>query len=255
MDLLHTYKWLWVIIAIIFASGVISLIFIFINKCISRQGKHRITQLHRSSNLTVMSNNYQERTLKDFTPALPPRTQFLTEAQSYENLAEDYEECTPEYEQDKGDCEQSTPDYEQDKGDYVQGIPDYEQDKGDYEQSMPDYEQDKGHYEQSFPDYEQDKGDYVQDIPDYEQDKGDYEQSFPDYEQDKGDYKQSMPDYVQDMDEQSDYVEPEDGEVLLPPPPPLFKDPDPAAGYSSEDYDDIGDEDENQGEEDYDDVG
>ncbi|XP_070839499.1 uncharacterized protein [Chaetodon trifascialis] len=200
MDLLRKYMWLWVIAGMLFVCLVISLIFLLINKCISRGGENfsLIVSLFRS-------NNYQERAFKAVTPPLPPRTQFLTaEAQSYENLAEEpsYEQCTPEY-------EQSIPDY-------VQGIPDYEQSTPDYEQSTPDY---------------------VQGIPDYEQSTPDYEQSTPDYEQ-------STPDYVK-VDEEN----------ILPPPPP-YQDPDPAAdNISTEDYDDIGGEDEAQGDEDYDDVG
>ncbi|XP_078122727.1 uncharacterized protein scimp [Sander vitreus] len=235
MDYLRKYLWLWMIIAVIFACGMISIIFIIINKCISRQGKHRISQLQRrSSDFTVESNKYQERSFKIDTPPLPPRTQFLTaEAQSYENLAE-VPECQnmSDYEQDKHDYEQAMPDY-------VQATPDYEQDKHDYEQAMPDYVQ-------ATPDYEQDKHDYEQDMPDYVQ-------ATPDYEQDKHDYEQAMPDYKQAMAEQSDYgkVEDENEEVILPPP---YKDPDSAEdNTSTEDYDDIVGED--QGEEDYDDVG
>ncbi|XP_035864781.1 uncharacterized protein LOC116056118 isoform X3 [Sander lucioperca] len=127
MDYLRKYLWLWVIIAVIFACGMISIIFIIINKCISRQGKHRISQLQRrSSDFTVESNKYQERSFKIDTPPLPPRTQFLTaEAQSYENLAE-VPEC------------QNMPDYEQDKHDYEQAMPDYEQAMPDYEQAIAD---------------------------------------------------------------------------------------------------------------------
>ncbi|XP_031164110.1 uncharacterized protein LOC116056118 isoform X1 [Sander lucioperca] len=207
MDYLRKYLWLWVIIAVIFACGMISIIFIIINKCISRQGKHRISQLQRrSSDFTVESNKYQERSFKIDTPPLPPRTQFLTaEAQSYENLAE-VPEC--------------------------QNMPDYEQDKHDYEQAMPDYVQ-------ATPDYEQDKHDYEQAMPDYEQDKHDYEQAMPDYEQ-------AMPDYEQAIADQSDYVkvEDEDEEVILPPP---YKDPDPAEdNTSTEDYDDIVGEDQGE---------
>lgn len=39
MDLLRNLLWLWVIIVTIFAWIVISLIFVFINKCISRAGR------------------------------------------------------------------------------------------------------------------------------------------------------------------------------------------------------------------------
>ncbi|XP_056295057.1 uncharacterized protein LOC130209432 isoform X5 [Pseudoliparis swirei] len=52
MDLLRNLLWLWVIIVTIFAWIVISLIFVFINKCISRAGKHRSTQ-----NLTANSGS------------------------------------------------------------------------------------------------------------------------------------------------------------------------------------------------------
>ncbi|XP_034746601.1 uncharacterized protein LOC117955920 isoform X2 [Etheostoma cragini] len=130
MDYLRKYLWLWVIIAVIFACGIISIIFFFINKCISRRGKHRISQLQRRSpDFTVESNKYQETGLKINTPPLPPRTQFLTaESQSYENLAE-VPEC------------QNIPDYEEDNHDYEEAVPDYEQDKHDYEQAMPNYEQ------------------------------------------------------------------------------------------------------------------
>ncbi|XP_034746600.1 chromosomal replication initiator protein DnaA-like isoform X1 [Etheostoma cragini] len=212
MDYLRKYLWLWVIIAVIFACGIISIIFFFINKCISRRGKHRISQLQRRSpDFTVESNKYQETGLKINTPPLPPRTQFLTaESQSYENLAE-VPEC------------QNIPDYEEDNHDYEEAVPDYEQDKHDYEQAMPDYEQDKH----------------------------DYEQAVPDYEQDKHDYEQAMPNYEQAMAEQSDYVKVEDEEVILPPPymdqdqaedNTSTEDYDDIAdaNHSEEDYDDVG---------------
>ncbi|XP_030292986.1 chromosomal replication initiator protein DnaA isoform X2 [Sparus aurata] len=221
---------LWLIAGIIFVSVVIVLIFLLINRCLFRAGKHRISQLHRRSDFRATNNQYQERKLADDTPPLPPRTQFLTaEAQSYENLAE-----VP-------DSEESTPDYEQVKDDFRQDV-------GDYEQATPDYEQ-------ATPDYEQDVGDYEQATPDYEQDVGDYEQATPDYEQATPDYEQATPDYEQDV---ADYVKVEEEEKIVPP-PPLYQDPDPAADNTSEDYDDIdelGDEDEGQDEdEDYDDVG
>ncbi|XP_030292987.1 chromosomal replication initiator protein DnaA isoform X3 [Sparus aurata] len=214
---------LWLIAGIIFVSVVIVLIFLLINRCLFRAGKHRISQLHRRSDFRATNNQYQERKLADDTPPLPPRTQFLTaEAQSYENLAE-----VP-------DSEESTPDYEQVKDDFRQDV-------GDYEQATPDYEQ-------ATPDYEQATPDYEQATPDYEQDVGDYEQATPDYEQ-------ATPDYEQDV---ADYVKVEEEEKIVPP-PPLYQDPDPAADNTSEDYDDIdelGDEDEGQDEdEDYDDVG
>ncbi|XP_038565292.1 DNA-directed RNA polymerase II subunit RPB1-like [Micropterus salmoides] len=218
MALLRKYIWLLVILGMIFVSVVISLIFFLINKCISRQGKHRISNLHKRSDFNISSNKYQETTLKADVPPLPPRTQFLTaEAQSYENLAE-----APEY-------EQSTPDYVQSTPDYVQSMPDYVQSTPDYVQSTPDY---------------------VQSMPDYEQNIADYEQSTPDDVQSMQDYEQIAD--VQSLDEQPDYVK-VDEEEILPPPPPCE---DPAEDNSStEDYDDIGGENENEAEEDYDDVG
>ncbi|KAM8742569.1 uncharacterized protein scimp [Acanthopagrus schlegelii] len=250
MKMMMMGRYLWLIVGIIFVSVVIILIFLLINRCLFRAGKHRISQLHRRSDLRATNNQYQERKLVDDTPPLPPRTQFLTEeAQSYENLAEvpDSEESAPDYEQvkddfgpDVGDYEQAAPDYEQDVGDYEQAALDYEQDVGDYEQAAPDYEQDVGDYEQAAPDYEQVVGDYEQDV-------GDYEQAAPDYEQAAPDYEQAAPDYVKVEEE----------EKIVPPPP--HQDPDPAADNTSEDYDDIDeliDEDEGQDEdEDYDDVG
>ncbi|CAJ1063395.1 uncharacterized protein LOC113168848 isoform X2 [Xyrichtys novacula] len=228
MDLSRKYMWIWVICGMIFVSMVICLIFVLINRCISKKGKHKITSssLDKRTAFIVSSNKYQETTLKASNPPLPPRTQFGPEVgQSYENLAE-----VPDY-------EQSMPDYEQDKPDYVQGIPD----TADYEEATPEYEQDK-------PDYVQDMPDYEDAIPEYEQDKPDYVQSIPDYEQD-------MPDYEEIIDEPPDYLKLEEEELILPP-PPSYQDPQPEGDNdSSEDYDDIGGEDETQDEEDYDDVG
>ncbi|KAM7397588.1 hypothetical protein PAMA_005751 [Pampus argenteus] len=118
-------------------------------------------------------------------------------------------------------------------------VPNCEQDSDD----VHDYEEtvDDGH------DYEQN----IDDDHDYEQnidDVHDYEQNIDgvhDYEQNIDD----VHDYEQSMDNQSDYVKVEDEELMLPPPP--YEAPDPAAdNASTEDYDDIGGEDE----EDYDDV-
>ncbi|KAI3373983.1 hypothetical protein L3Q82_022546, partial [Scortum barcoo] len=87
--------------------------------------------------------------------------------------------------------------------------------------------------------------DYEEATPDYEQDKHDYVEATPDYEQDKHDYVEATPDYMKLEDE-----------PMILPPPPQFKDPDPARdNISMEDYDDIDDMGgETQGEEDYDDV-
>ncbi|XP_008426759.1 uncharacterized protein scimp [Poecilia reticulata] len=93
MALLRKYIWVLVILGMVFVSLVISLIFILINKCISRKGgKHRILQHQEKPNVKIESNKYQLTQPVTDTPPLPPRTQFLTaEAQSYENLAEECE--------------------------------------------------------------------------------------------------------------------------------------------------------------------
>ncbi|XP_051257798.1 DNA-directed RNA polymerase II subunit RPB1 [Dicentrarchus labrax] len=225
------FFWVWVVAGIVFASLVICLIFLLINKCISRSGKHRISQLNRGNGFKIESNKYQERDFKADIPPLPPRTQFLTQAaQSYENLAEvpDYEQSVPDYEQDVGDYEQCTPDY-------VESTPDYVESTHDYEESTPDYVESTHDYEESTPDYVESTPDYVESTPDYEESTPDYVESTPDYEQD-------LPDYVKVDDEEK---------ILLSPPP--YQDPDPSGdNTSTEDYDDIG---EDQGEEDYDDVG
>lgn len=72
----------------------------------------------------------------------------------------------------------------------------------------------------------------------------------PDYEQNVTDQQ----DYEQNYDEQRDYIKVKNEEPNLPLPPP-YEDQGVADDISMEDYDDIGGEDENQGEEDYDDVG
>ncbi|XP_026225670.1 uncharacterized protein LOC113168848 isoform X2 [Anabas testudineus] len=216
MDILRKYLWLWVILGMIFVSVVICVIFLLINKCISRKGKHRISQLEKRSVFPTESNKYQETNLVNHqplsTPPLPPRTQFLTaEAQSYENLAE-----APEYEQD---------------------LPDNEQDSHDYEEAVPSDEQNTNDYEQA--------------LPEHEQNTNDYEQAMPEYEQDSHDYEEEIPEYEEAIDEPPDYVKVEAEEESFPP-PPLFAVPDLAEDNdSTEDYDDIGEEAE---EEDYDDV-
>ncbi|KAM9728559.1 uncharacterized protein scimp isoform 1-T2 [Menidia menidia] len=96
MVLLRQYLWALVILGMIFVSVVISLIFLLVNKCISRKEKKRVFHLQGRSDIKVESNKYHERNLDSEVPPLPPRTQFLTEgAQSYENLSDehDYEEC------------------------------------------------------------------------------------------------------------------------------------------------------------------
>ncbi|KAM3601201.1 uncharacterized protein V6R79_008898 [Siganus canaliculatus] len=222
--LLRKYLWLWVLLGMVFVSLVISLIFLIINKCLLRRGKHRISNLHRRSK-TALSNKYQEANIKAGIPPLPPRTQFLTaEAQSYENLTE---RNLP-----------SSPGYAGGTHDHAGGTHDHAGDSHDYEKETHDYEQATSDYEQATPDY-------VQATPDYEQATSDYEQATPDYEPD-------MADYVKVEEEQTEHI-------LPPPPPPptqyIYPDP-PEDDASTEDYDDIGGaEDGEDGEEDYDDVG
>ncbi|XP_032433132.1 uncharacterized protein scimp [Xiphophorus hellerii] len=93
MALLRKYIWVIVILGMVFVSLVISLIFVLINKCISRKaGKHRILQLQERPDFKIESNKYQLTQSGTDTPPLPPRTQFLiAEALSYENLAEECE--------------------------------------------------------------------------------------------------------------------------------------------------------------------
>nr|XP_046266249.1 uncharacterized protein LOC124070405 isoform X1 [Scatophagus argus] len=246
------YLWLWVIVGMILASFVIILIFLLINKCISRKGKHRISHLQKGSNYSVKSNKYQERIFNTATPPLPPRTQFLTaEAQSYENLAEvpDHVQTTPNHRQDVDDHkqvvddhEQATNDYEQLANDYEQPVNDYEQPANDYVQPVDDYEQPANDYVQPVDDYEQPANDYLEPVDDYLEPVDDYLEPVDNYEQLANDYEQNIPDYVK--------VEDEDN-ILLPPPPCNNPDADNA---STEDYDDIGGEDEIQEDEDYDDV-
>ncbi|XP_017284645.1 GRIP and coiled-coil domain-containing protein PFC0235w-like [Kryptolebias marmoratus] len=111
MTLLRRYIWVIVIIGMIFCSLVVSLIFLIINKCISRKGKHRILRLQERSDTNIESNKYHERNLDSSGPApsLPPRTQFLTaDTPGFEQADDEHD-----YEQ-MPDCEQSTdqqPDY------------------------------------------------------------------------------------------------------------------------------------------------
>ncbi|XP_075888058.1 uncharacterized protein scimp [Nelusetta ayraudi] len=226
MDAVRKYLWLWVIVAIIFSSAIISLIFLLISKCISRRAtrKHRLSQLQKGSDFNVISNKYLSR-LDEETPPLPPRTQILLkEAKSFGNLAEAIDQ-----DQVSHDYEQETHDYEQDGNDYEE-IPDSKEETHDYEEETHDYEEETHDYEVETHDYEEETHDYEEETPDCEQDVHDYEESIP------------------------DYVEVEEEQILPPPPLPTMC-PDLAEdNTSTEDYDDIGGEDEIQSEEDYDDV-
>ncbi|KAJ4923708.1 hypothetical protein JOQ06_013987 [Pogonophryne albipinna] len=146
MELLRKYLWLWAILGSISVSLVIAIVFVCINRWLSRQGRHRITQLHRNkSDLTIKSNKYQVE-----TPPLPSRTQFLTAAaQSYENLADehDYEEAGPV-------CQVATPKYQESMPKYQESMPKYQEAKSDYEEAMSDYEEASAGYEEASPNYE-----------------------------------------------------------------------------------------------------
>ncbi|KAF3705818.1 hypothetical protein EXN66_Car021509 [Channa argus] len=240
MGYLRKFLWLWVILGMIFVTVVISLVFFFINLCISRRGKHRILQLQKPSSFNVESNKYQER--EPSIPPLPPRTQFLTaEAQSYENLAEvpDYEEALPEDEENVNEYEEALPEDEENVNDYEEALPEDDENVNDYEQALPEYEKNMNDYEQA--------------LPEYEKNMNDYEQALPEYEKNVNDYEQALPEYEQNTDELPDYVK-VNGENEIFPPAPQYVDPDTAGdNTSTEDYDDIGEEAEDQ-EEDYDDV-
>ncbi|XP_071362030.1 uncharacterized protein [Trachinotus anak] len=188
MSLLRKYIWFWVIFGMVIVSLVITLIFILINKCLFKKGKHRLSQLQRGAAFNIESNKYQERNIDTVIPPLPPRTQFLTaEAQSYENLAE--------------------------APDHVHSIHGHDQFTDNREHNIDDYEE-----------------------------------ALPEYEE-------ALPEYEEALDQQPDYVKVEDEEKTFLSLPP-YKIPAPVEdNTSTEDYDDIGDEAENQGEEDYDDVG
>ncbi|XP_029030433.1 probable serine/threonine-protein kinase kinX [Betta splendens] len=258
-EFFRKYLWLLIILGMIFVTVVISIIFILINKCLSKKGKHRIAQLQKRTVSPVESNKYQEtnlwNTLTPGTPPLPPRTQFLTAAaQSYENLAETPGfQPTSDSEEDKHDYEEAEPQYEQDLSNYEQPVPDDEQDKHDYEEAEAEYEQNRDSYVQPTLDSE-DRRDYEEAEAEYEQDLSNYEQPVPDHEQDKHDYEEAEADYEEVTEEQPDYVKMEPNEEVFPPPPPPPQNMDPAEDDDYEDYDDVGGEDEDQ-EEDYDDVG
>ncbi|CAB1352423.1 unnamed protein product, partial [Coregonus sp. 'balchen'] len=94
MEPLREHFWLWVILGMIFVSLVISLIFILINKCISKKAAEQYntnTSSHTTPEFYAQSSKYHPKDLEDDLPPLPPRTQFLTscpKTESYENLAE-----------------------------------------------------------------------------------------------------------------------------------------------------------------------
>ncbi|XP_057677586.1 putative uncharacterized protein DDB_G0279653 [Corythoichthys intestinalis] len=86
MDSLRSHFWFWLLLGMIFTCLIIGIIFVFINMCIRKKGKKRFLRRHGDSQ-DMNSRKYEE--LSHSNPPLPPRTQFLlTEAQSYENVAE-----------------------------------------------------------------------------------------------------------------------------------------------------------------------
>ncbi|XP_069001994.1 uncharacterized protein [Embiotoca jacksoni] len=240
MSLLRKYIWLWVIVGMIFVSGIISLIFILINKCISRRGNLRLLQLQRSD-IKTESNKYQQTSCE--TPPLPPRTQFITSAaQSYENLAEDhdYEETTDQ---------QSNHVKEENKTEILRPLPPYDDPDPDmklgvsvgqsYENLAEDHDYEQSTDEQ--PDYVKvdDETEILRPLPPYDDPDLDMKlgvsvgQSYENLAEDH--------DYEQSTDEQPDYVKVEAEDSATD-------------NVSTEDYDDIGCEKDDQSEEDYDDV-
>ncbi|KAM6970047.1 uncharacterized protein scimp [Aplochiton taeniatus] len=85
MGSLREYFWLLVIIGMIFVSVAIGITFFFVNKCIIKKADENETI---SNNTYSRNNKYHPKDIEEDLPPLPPRTQFSTEAQSYENLAE-----------------------------------------------------------------------------------------------------------------------------------------------------------------------
>ncbi|KAL3970647.1 apoptosis regulatory protein Siva [Sarotherodon galilaeus] len=246
MAFIREYLWLWVVVGMVFVSVVISIIFLFICKCMSRKGKHEINHLKKEFNFKTESNKYQERSIETGTPPLPPRTQFLmAEAQSYENLAEESQSI---HDYEDGNCEQDLSNHEESIHDYEDG--NCEQDLSNHEESIHDYED----------------GNCEQDLSNHEESIHDYEESTElqaDYVKMEGDIKFPPPpvfnsmngsvleaqsyenlaeenDYVESMDNQPDYVKVDEEDQA-------------GDNTSTEDYDDIGGEE--QDEEDYDDVG
>ncbi|KAM4726913.1 uncharacterized protein scimp [Anableps anableps] len=241
MGLLRKYIWVLVILGMFFVSLVISLIFILINKCISRKGKHQILQLQERPDIKTESNKYQMTQPGSDTPPLPPRTQFLTaETLSYENLAEECE-CDDQSDHDyeetldqKLDCVQENPLCNQNSG--VSVAQSYENlaEENDYEESVdpqPDYVKVEDETEGCPPplcdlDLNMKCGSSLGQSYENLADESEYEES---------------------TDQQSDYVKVEDEEML-----PLDQNNaarDNISTVSTEDYDDIGED-----EEDYDDI-
>ncbi|KAA8586591.1 hypothetical protein FQN60_000427, partial [Etheostoma spectabile] len=118
MDYLRKYLWLWVIIVVIFACGMISIIFIFINRCISRRGINTgdiigDSCLHKEN---TESHSFKEDLLTLLTKQkawslaeVPECRTCLTTKRHH-----DYEEAVPVTSR-QARLQQAMPDYEQDK--------------------------------------------------------------------------------------------------------------------------------------------
>lgn len=246
MALLRKYFWVLVILGMVFVSLVVSLIFLVINKCISRKaGRLQLSQLQESSDVRIKSNKYQATQPGSKTPPLPPRTQFLgAEAQSYENLAEDcddqsehdYEETTDQ----KLDCVQLQQNPVYNHPNVSSGVLDaqsYENlaEENDYEESVDP--------QQDYMEVEDEKESYLPPPPppplcDPDPNMacgGSLAQSYENLAEEH--------DYEESVDQQADYVKVENEDELLP------HQKDNVSSTSTEDYDDIG-----ESEEDYDDI-
>ncbi|XP_033954279.1 DNA-directed RNA polymerase II subunit RPB1 [Pseudochaenichthys georgianus] len=236
MELLRKYLWLWAILGSISVSLVIAIVFVCINRWLSRQGRHRITQLHRNkSDLTIKSNKYQVE-----TPPLPSRAQFLTAAaQSYENLADEHD-----YEEAKPVCQVATPKHQESTPVCQVATP-------KHQESTPVYQVATPKHQESTPVYQVTTSKYQESMPKYQEAMSDYEEAMSDYEEASAGYEEASPDYENPTPEPFDYVNMEAEVRILP---PLYRKTDEETDdASTEDYDDIDGEDD--GEEDYDDVG
>ncbi|XP_005458314.1 uncharacterized protein LOC102083076 isoform X1 [Oreochromis niloticus] len=228
MPFIRKYLWLWVVVGMVFVSVVISIIFLFICKCVSRKGKHKINHLKKEFNFKTESNKYQERSIETGTPPLPPRTQFLmAEAQSYENLAEESQSI---HDYEDGNCEQDLSNHEESIHDYEDG--NCEQDLTNHEESIHDYEEST----ELQADYIKMEGDIkfppppvfnsmnssVLEAQSYEN-LAEESQSIHDYEdgnceQDLTNHEESIHDYEESTELQADYIKME-GDIKFPPPP------------------------------------
>ncbi|KAI1903726.1 hypothetical protein AGOR_G00030190 [Albula goreensis] len=92
MDLLRDYFWLLVIVGMVMVSTLICIIFIFINKCISRRAAtYKTNTLQNASQaFYAESNHYHPDKLEDDLPPLPPRntnSPSCPSTASYEEIA------------------------------------------------------------------------------------------------------------------------------------------------------------------------